>query len=378
MDINYLIDKEKQRQNQTIPLIASENFISEDVAKAIGSVFTNKYAEGYPLKRYYGGNLVVDELETYVQNLAKKLFSTDYHVNVQAYSGSVANLAIYSAFLNPGDKFLGLELSHGGHLSHGHEATFTGKIYQRIPYFINPTTFSIDYRELEKIAQTTRPKLIVSGASAYAKKIDFVEIDRIARQVGAIHLADISHISGLVATGLHPTPFPNADIVMTTTHKILRGPKGAIIFSKQDYKNKLDRAIFPGLQGGPHMSNIAGIGVALEEALLPSYKEYCQEVIDNADTLACELKKLGFTIVGDTTENHLFLIDLRPQKITGQEAQDRLENRGIIVNKNMIPFDDASAHNPSGIRIGTPAITTLKATKKDMIELAKKIKDCLD
>lgn len=377
MEISQIIIKEKERQSADINLIASENYVSEAVKQALASDFTNKYAEGYPGKRYYGGNSVVDELENEVINLAQKLFKTDYHVNVQAYSGSIANLAVYYALLEPGDTFMGLELSHGGHLTHGHPVTFSGHLYKRVTYHLTKDMELLDYEEIERLAEESKPKMIISGASAYSRTIDFERISTIAKKVGALHLADISHISGLIATGQHSTPFGNADVVMTTTHKILRGPRGALLFSKPELASKIDKAIFPGLQGGPHMNTVAAIGVCLEEALSVSYTTYCQMVIENSKILAEELKKAGLKIVSGGTDNHLFLIDLRPLGITGQAAQDKLEAAGITVNKNSIPFDDASPQNPSGIRIGTPAITSKGMTSQQMPALATQIADIL-
>jgi len=373
MSIAELVSEETKRQRETISLIASENYTSEAVKTALASDFTNKYAEGYPGKRYYAGNHVVDQLETYVQKLAQELFHTDYHVNVQAYSGSIANLAVYYGFLEPHDPFMGLELSHGGHLTHGHPVTISGKVFDRYAYYVNHKTQLIDYDALAAEAVELKPKLIISGASAYSRTIDFARISKIAHSVGALHLADISHISGLVATGLHPSPFSSADFVMTTTHKLLRGPRGALLFCKSEHAAKLDKSIFPGIQGGPHMNTIAAIGVCLEEALQPGFKIYCEMVIANAQALAEELKKAGFTIITEGTDNHMFLIDLRPLKITGQEAQDRLEKVGIVINKNAIPYDEATPNNPSGIRIGTPAITTRDLKPADMPALASKI-----
>lgn len=375
--INELIAKETAREKNSINLIASENYPSEAVKHALASDFTSKYAEGYPGRRYYAGNEVVDELENYVIYLAQKVFNTDYHVNVQPYSGSIANLAVYHALLEPGDTFMGLELSHGGHLTHGHLATLTGHLYNRVAYHVDKKTEVLNYDEIERLAKEHRPKLIISGASAYSRKIDFKKISQIARGVGAKHLADISHISGLIACDLHPTPFGNADIVMTTTHKILRGPRGAILFCKPELAKQIDKAVFPGIQGGPHINNIAAIGVCLEEALHQSYATYCKTVIDNARALCSELRKLGLKIVSGGTDNHLFLIDLRPLGLTGQQAQDRLETAGIIVNKNIIPYDEASPQNPSGIRIGTPAITTRKIKPEEMPKLAQKITSVL-
>lgn len=379
-----LIQQESKRQQEVINLVASENFVSDDVKAALGSDLTNKYAEGQPGWRYYGGLEVVDKIENEVKQLAQKVFHTDYHVNVQAYSGSIANLAVYYALLEPGDTFMGLELSHGGHLTHGHPVTLTGHLYKRITYHVDKKTEQLDYDEIERLAKEHKPKLIISGASAYSRQIDFERISKIAHEVGAFHLADISHISGLVATGLHPSPFApagatlsevegSADVITTTTHKILRGPRGALIFCKSELATKIDKAIFPGLQGGPHMNTIAGIGVCLEEASHGSYNTYCKQVVENARVLAEELKNSGLRIVSGGTDNHLFMIDLRPLKISGQEAQDKLETADIIVNKNSIPYDEAPPQNPSGIRIGTPAITTRGMTSADMPQLAQKI-----
>ncbi len=371
--ISELTAEESRRQNSVINLIASENFVSDEVKAVLGSDLTNKYAEGQPGWRYYGGVEIVDKIENRVKELAQEVFNTDYHVNVQPYSGSIANLAVYFGFLQPHDPIMGLELSHGGHLTHGHPVTISGKLYDRYAYFVNEKTGLLDYDQLESEANEVRPKLIISGASAYSREIDFKRISEIAHTVGALHLADISHISGLIATELHQSPFGYADFVMTTTHKILRGPRGAMLFCKPEHAKKIDKAVFPGLQGGPHMNAIAAIGVALEEALLPSYKAYCQQVVANAQMLAELLTKKGMNIVTGGTDNHLFLIDLRPQGITGAVAQQRLEDNGIIVNKNSIPYDDAPPQDPSGIRIGTCAITTKGITNQELEKLAEKI-----
>lgn len=371
--ISELAAEESRRQNSVINLIASENFVSDEVKAVLGSDLTNKYAEGQPGWRYYGGVEIVDKIENRVKELAQEVFNTNYHVNVQPYSGSIANLAVYFGFLQPHDPIMGLELSHGGHLTHGHPVTISGKLYDRYAYFVNEKTGLLDYDQLESEANEVRPKLIISGASAYSREIDFKRISEIAHTVGALHLADISHISGLIATELHQSPFGYADFVMTTTHKILRGPRGAILFCKPEHAKKIDKAVFPGLQGGPHMNAIAAIGVALEEALLPAYKTYCQRVVANAQTLAKLLTKKGIKIVTGGTDNHLFLIDLRPQGITGAVAQQRLEENGIIVNKNSIPYDDAPPQDPSGIRIGTCAITTKGITNQELEKLAEKI-----
>jgi glycine hydroxymethyltransferase len=377
MSIEELIVQEAKRQKKVINLIASENYVSAAVKAALGSDMTNKYAEGQPGQRYYGGLEVIDKLETETQRLAQAVFKTDYHVNVQAYSGSIANLAVYFAVLKPGDPFMGMELSHGGHLTHGHPVTLSGKFYDRYAYFVNPQTMLIDYEQLESEARAIKPKLIISGASAYSRIIDFERIGRLAKEVGAYHLADISHISGLVATGLHPSPFDHADFITTTTHKLLRGPRGALIFCRPALKKSLDKSVFPGIQGGPHMNTIAGIGICLEEALRSDYQKYCQTVIDNAQTLASDLIKNGLTIVTGGTDTHLFLIDLRPLGLSGQEAQDRLEKNQIIVNKNTLPYDESAPMNPPGLRLGTPAITTRGYQPKQMPLLAEQITSSL-
>lgn len=372
-----LIKKEQLRQRRVINLIASENYVSDGVKAALGSDLTNKYAEGQAGARYYAGNEVVDKIELEVKRLAQAVFRTDYSVNVQAYSGSIANLAVYFAFLKPGETFMGLELSHGGHLTHGHPVTYTGKLFHRVSYFLDPKTEQIDYQALAKLAQEHKPKLIISGASAYSRKIDFSQISAIARKVEAIHLADVSHIAGLIAVGLHPTPFGNADIIMTTTHKTLCGPRAALLFSKPEYAKLIDRSVFPGLQGGPHLNTIAAIGVCLEEARKPEFKEYSQRVIDNARALAQALQQEGVRVVSGGTDNHSFLVDLRPLGLSGQEAQERLEKEDIIVNKNAIPFDDSPPQNPAGIRLGTPAITTQGMKPAEMTELARRIAEIL-
>ncbi len=373
MPISELIKQEEERQKNVINLIASENVISDGVKAALASDLSNKYAEGQPGARYYGGLEVVDKIEETVNKLAQEVFQTNYHVNCQAYSGSIANLAILFAELEVGDTILGLELSHGGHLTHGHPATISGKLYNRVPYLVDKNTNLLDYDEIELITAKYKPKLIISGASAYPRTIDFNRLSEIAHSHGTLHLADISHISGLVATGLHPTPFGNADYIMTTTHKMLRGPRGALIFSKPELAKKVDKSIFPGIQGGPHMNTIAAIGVCLEEALDPSYKEYCQAVLSNSKALADSLMTKGIKLLTDGTDNHLMLVDIRPLSLSGQEAQDLLEKAGIIVNKNTIPYDDASPMNPNGIRIGTAAITSNGITPAEMSSLAEKI-----
>lgn len=377
--ISDLINLEEARQKRQISLIASENYASADVRAALGSVLTNKYAEGQPGARYYAGNEIVDKIEWQVKALAQKVFQTDYFVNVQAYSGSIANLAIFTSVLKPGDIIMSLDLAHGGHLSHGFHASLTGKLYERYPYYLKQSDMQIDYKALEAEAKELKPKMIVSGTSAYSRTVDFEKIGKIAKKVGALHLADISHISGLVATGLHPTPFGYADFVMTTTHKLLRGPRGALIFCKEIHKAGINKAVFPGLQGGPHMQTIAAIGVALEEALKPSYKKYCQQVLKNAKALAQALMNEGLSVLTNGTDNHMVLIDLRPLKINGAVAQDALEEENIVTNKNVLPFDETgTAQQPNGLRLGTPAVTTLGydelITAKLGIRIAKLLK----
>ena len=368
-----IINEEEIRSKEAINLIPSENYPSENVLKAVSSTFISKYAEGYPGARYYAGNVNADKLETKVQELARKVFNTDYHVNVQPYSGSIANLAVYFGLLKPSDTIMGMELSSGGHLTHGHPVTISGTIFKRIPYTVNQQTNLLDYDLIESLAKKHKPKLIISGYSAYPRIVDFERISSISHEVGAYHLADISHISGLVSSGLHPTPFGNADIIMTTTHKILRGPRGAIIFCKDEFSKSIDKSVFPGIQGGPHLNDIAGIGVCLEEALEPSYKQYATQVIKNAKAMADELIKNGLKLITDGTDNHLMLVDLKPLGISGQEAQDVLEKVNIIVNKNAIPFDENPPSNPSGIRLGSPAMTTRGYKEDDFRNIAKLI-----
>lgn len=377
--ISRLIANEVKREQNTLTLIPSENYVSQAVQEAQASSFTNKYAEGYPGKRYYGGTKYCDELELLAQEMAKKVFSTGYFVNVQAYSGSPANLAAYLALIEPGDTVMGLNLGAGGHLTHGHKVNVTGKLFTSVQYDVDPKTHQINYKELEKLALEHKPKLIVAGTTAYARTLDFAQFAKIAKKVGAYVLADISHISGLVATGLHPTPFGHADIVMTTTHKMLRGPRGALLFSKtEEIATKLNKQIFPGMQGGPHMHTIAAITQSLFEADSASYNKYAQTIIDNAQAMVNIFKDRGFDVVTDGTDNHLWLLDLRSKNITGQEAQELLETHGIVANKNSIPHDPAGPFKPSGIRMGTPALTTRGFNKKDCQFLATTIADILE
>lgn len=377
--VSKLIGQEFSRQQTTLSLIPSENYVSPAVQTAQASCFTNKYAEGYPGKRYYGGTEFCDELELLCQAQAQKVFQTEYFVNVQPYSGSPANLAAYLGMIEPGDMIMGLNLGAGGHLTHGHKVSLTAKIFNSVQYNVDPDTNQIDFEELESLALEHKPKVIVAGSTAYARTLDFATFAKIARKVGAYLLADISHISGLVATGLHPTPFGHADVVTTTTHKMLRGPRGALIFSKdEEIANKINKVIFPGMQGGPHMHTISAITQALFEASEPDYKKYCAQIINNAQTMVGVLKKRSFKIVTDGTDNHLWLIDLRNKNITGTEAQEKLESYGIVANKNSIPYDPAGPFKPSGLRMGTPAITTRDLKEKDCQQLATYVANIID
>jgi len=382
-----ILKKEEKRQKEVINLIPSENFVSEDVFKALGSVFTNKYAEGKPHHRYYAGNQYVDELEDEVTDLVYQAFNISkdhYAVNVQAYSGSIANIAAYFGALNVGDKILSMSLEHGGHLTHGHSASITSKVFQFEHHGVGEDGF-INYGQVLEIAKNFQPKMIIAGTSAYPRTLDFKKFREIADsvrstgsgQVGALLMADIAHIAGLIVGGVHPSPFPYADIVTTTTHKTLRGPRSAIIISRNNLSESIDKAVFPGIQGGPHMNAVAGVGVALEEALKPEFKEYARQVVKNAKALAEELKKLGFKLSSDGTDNHLVLVDVTPLGLTGQQASDKLEEEGIIVNKNMIPFDTRKPWDPSGIRLGTPAVTTQGMKEEDMTAIAKRIAEIL-
>lgn len=375
--ITDLIKKEEKRQMETINLIPSENYISTRVLEALGSVFTNKYCEGYSNNRYYTGAENFDLIEERTIALAKELFRTDYGVNVQAYSGCIANLAIYNALLKTDDKVLAMDLTAGGHISHGHSVSFTSQIYNFIHYGVNRQSEILDYEAILAQAKKEKPRLIVCGASAYPREIDFAAFARIAKQVSAYLLADISHIGGLAAAGFHPSPFGFADVIMTTTQKTLRGPRGALIFSRPQLSERIDRAIFPGLQGGPHGHTIAAIGVALEEAIQPSFKKYIQQIIANSQALAKELSRQGFRLVSGGTDNHLILIDLKKNDIGGKEASERLEEVGITVNKNTIPFDEGTSQNPSGIRLGTPAVTARGMKEKEMIQIARLIAETL-
>ena len=363
-----LLKKELLRQQQVINLIPSENYASSAVLEAVGSIFANKYSEGYPKARYYPGNEVVDSVEMLAQARARKLFKLgpQWNVNVQALSGAPANLAVYSALLFENDKALGMRLSAGGHLSHGHKVSLSGKLFHFEQYGVTKHGH-IDFEEVARLARQHKPKLIVAGHSAYPFKLDFKKFKAIAKQYGALLMVDMAHFAGLVAGGVHPSPFPYADIVTTTTHKTLRGPRGAIIFSKdKEISSAIRKAVFPGMQGGPHDNQTFAIAVALKEASSPKFKAYAAQIVKNAAVLAQELSGYGFKICGGGTENHLMLVDVTPLGISGKVAEDKLYQAGIVVNRNAIPFDTRPAYDPSGIRLGTPAATTRGFKKKEM------------
>lgn len=371
-----LIKKEEKRQKKNVELIASENFCSKDIMKAVGSCLTNKYSEGYPGKRYYGGCEVVDEIESYCIETWKKVFNTDYHVNVQPHSGSSANLAVYQALLVPGDKVLSMELNNGSHLTHGSAVNASGKLYDFSFYGVDDRGY-IDYEDARKKALEIRPKLIVAGASAYSRIIDFAKFADIAKEVGALFMVDIAHIAGLVATGYHPTPFGYADVVTTTTHKTLRGPRGGLIFCKEELAKKIDSAIFPGTQGGPLQHIIAGKAIAAEEALRPEYKEYIGNVVKNCRAMAEEFVKMGYKVVTGGTDNHLFLVDLTDKGVSGKEVQEACDKEGITLNKNCVPNETRSPMQTSGVRIGTAAMTTKGYKEEDFVEIAHKIDEII-
>ncbi len=360
---------EEKRQHSKIELIASENFVSEAVMQAMGSVLTNKYAEGYPGKRYYGGCECVDVVEDLARDRAKELFGAE-HANVQPHSGAQANMAVFFGFLKPGDTVMGMSLAHGGHLTHGSPVNMSGSYFNIVPYGVSDDDHRIDYDEVERIALECKPKLIVAGASAYPRIIDFERFGAIAKKVGAYLMVDMAHIAGLVATGLHPSPVPYADFVTTTTHKTLRGPRGGMILCREEYAKQIDKAIFPGIQGGPLMHVIAAKAVALGEALSPAFKEYQTQILKNAAVLAEELQKYGFTLVSGGTDNHLMLVDVRSKNVTGKEAEHMLDEIGITANKNTIPNDPQSPFVTSGLRLGTPAVTSRGMKEDDMREIA--------
>ena len=356
-EVGQAMQKELDRQRHNIELIASENIVSEAVLKAMGSVLTNKYAEGYPGKRYYGGCECVDIVENIAIERAKKLFGAE-HVNVQPHSGAQANIAVYFALLNPGDTVLGMSLAHGGHLTHGSPVNLSGKYYNFVPYGIDAKTGRLDYEELERLAKEHKPKLVVAGASAYPRVIDFERIAKIAHDNGALFMVDMAHIAGLVAAGLHPSPFPFADVVTTTTHKTLRGPRGGMIMCREELGKAIDKAIFPGTQGGPLMHVIAGKAVCFGEALKPEFKEYQKQVLENSKALADALLGFGFDLVTGGSDNHLILVDLRNFNVTGKEMEKKLDEVRITANKNAIPDDPQSPFITSGVRLGTPAVTS--------------------
>ena len=368
-NVKAVIDQELMRQRDKLEMIASENIVSQAVMEAQGSVLTNKYAEGYPGKRYYGGCEHVDVAETLAIERAKRLFGAE-HANVQPHSGSQANFAVYFAMLKPGDTIVGMNLSHGGHLTHGSPVNVSGTYFNVVPYGVNAETQQIDYDEFRKIVLEAKPKLIIAGGSAYSRQIDFKKMADVAHEVGAIFMVDMAHFAGLVAAGLHPNPVEYADIVTTTTHKTLRGPRGGMILCKEEYAKAIDKAVFPGIQGGPLMHVIAAKAVALGEALQPEFKVYAEQVIKNAKVLAAELIAKGLTIVSGGTDTHVMLVDVRNTGLTGKEAEHLLDEIGITANKNTIPFDPASPFVTSGVRLGTPALTTRGLKEDDMKEIA--------
>jgi len=371
-----LIEKETERQKTSLEMIPSENHTSPAVREALGSLLTDKYAEGYPGKRYYAGLEFYDKIENICRERAKKLFKVP-HVNVQPYSGSPANLAVYFAVCEPGDTVMGMSLPHGGHLTHGWKVNFSAKYYNSVQYAVNKKTSLLDYKEMKKLAVKNKPKLIWVGATAYPRIFNWKKLSEIADSVGAYLAADIAHIAGLVVAGVHPSPVPYVHLVTTTTHKTLRGPRGGMIMvtkkglsKDSDLPKKVDKAVFPGLQGGPHENNIAAIAVCLKEASKPAFKKYGKQIVKNSKALASELLRYGFNLVSGGTDNHLLLVDLRNKEISGAEAQNRLEKAGITINKNTIPFDPSSPFKPSGIRLGTPAITTRGMKEKEMKKIA--------
>jgi glycine hydroxymethyltransferase len=376
-EIAQAIANEERRQHEGLELIASENFVSEAVLEAAGSVFTNKYAEGYPGKRYYGGCEFTDVVENLARDRAKQLFGAE-HANVQPHSGSTANMAAYAAVIPPGDTVLGLNLAHGGHLTHGHHLNFSGKTYKIVPYGVRKDTETIDYDELEQTAERERPKLIIGGGSAYPRIIDFARMRQIADKVGAIYLVDMAHFAGLVAGGAHPSPVPHAHIVTSTTHKTLRGPRSGLILSRQEHAAAIDKVVFPGMQGGPLVHIMAAKAVCFREALQPEFKQYAAQVVANAKVLAQELANRGLRIISGGTDTHLMLVDVFAKGMLGSEAEKALGLAGITVNKNAIPFDTNPPLKPSGIRIGTPAITTRGMKEGEMRQIGAWIAEALE
>jgi glycine hydroxymethyltransferase len=375
-EVAAAIDNEVRRQHEGLELIASENFVSEAVLEAMGSVFTNKYAEGYPGKRYYGGCEFADIVENLARDRAKQLFGAE-HANVQPHAGSQANMEAYSAVLQPGDTILGLNLAHGGHLTHGHHLNFSGKTYRIVPYGVTKETETIDYDDLEKLAENERPKLIIGGGSAYPRIIDFARMRQIADKIGALYLVDMAHFAGLVAGGVHPSPVPHAHIVTSTTHKTLRGPRAGMILSKQEFAAAIDKVVFPGMQGGPLVHIIAAKAVCFREAMQPDFRDYARQVVDNAKVLAETLAAEGFRIISGGTDTHLMLVDVFSKGMLGSEAEKALDQAGITVNKNAIPFDTNPPMKPSGIRIGTPALTTRGMKETEMRQVGRWISEAL-
>jgi glycine hydroxymethyltransferase len=371
------IENEERRQHEGLELIASENFVSEAVLEAAGSVFTNKYAEGYPGKRYYGGCEFTDVVENLARDRARQLFAAE-HANVQPHSGSTANMAAYYAIIKPGDTILGLNLAHGGHLTHGHPLNFSGKTYKIVPYGVTKETETIDYDEVERLAEAEKPQLIIGGGSAYPRIIDFSRMRQIADKVGAFFLVDMAHFAGLVAGGAHPSPVPHAHVVTTTTHKTLRGPRAGLILSKHEHAAAIDKVVFPGMQGGPLVHIIAAKAICFHEALQPSFKDYARQVVANAKVLAQTLADEGFRIISGGTDTHLMLIDVFAKGMLGSEAENALHDAGITVNKNAIPFDTNPPMRPSGIRIGTPALTTRGMKEPEMRQVGKFIAEALN
>lgn len=383
--IQKFLQEEKKRQKSVVNLIASENYVSDDVLAALGSELTNKYSEGYPGRRYYGGNTVTDKVERLAQERALKLFGLSdkkWGVNVQPLSGSPANVAVYLGLVPPGGKIMGMSLTSGGHLTHGHKVSITGTMWKQVPFEVDSKTEVLDYDQLKKQAKKEKPDIIVAGFTAYPRKVNWKKFREIADSCGALLMVDMSHIAGLIAGKAYPSPFPYADIVTTTVHKTLRGPRNAMIFARKDKRDldvKIDKAVFPGMQGGPHENQIAGVAVALKEADSKTFQSYAKQVVKNADVLAKELKKYGWHIVSGGTDSHLILMDtwMGGERITGKKAEQKLEKAGIIVNKNTIPGEKRSPFDPSGIRLGTAAETTRGAKEKDMIKLAERINSIL-
>jgi len=376
-EVAAAIENEVRRQHEGLELIGSENFVSEAVLEAMGSVFTNKYAEGYPGKRYYGGCEYADVVENLARDRAKQLFGAE-HANVQPHSGSSANMEAYAAVLQPGDTILGLNLAHGGHLTHGHHLNFSGKTYRVVPYGVTKETETIDYDDLEKLAEKERPKLIIGGGSAYSRIIDFARMRQIADKVGAFYLVDMAHFAGLVAGGVHPSPVPHAQIVTTTTHKTLRGPRAGMILSKQEFAAAIDKVVFPGMQGGPLVHIIAAKAICFREALQPDFRNYAGQIVANAQVLAETLAAEGFRIISGGTDTHLMLVDVFSKGMLGSEAEKALGEAGITVNKNAIPFDTNPPMKPSGIRIGTPALTTRGMKEDEMKQVGRWIAEALN